>query len=296
MRRPPGRPAATGRRRSPTTARAFSSTTRRAKRGAVVRGGCHALEATGPYTDHGPLVCQDAGSIDGGRHGREWTAVSYLEGRREQSEAADADLGPAADGQWDGAQRRTARNPAQRRRLGRHLIEGHSSCANGWFYLFYSAGACCGRSCDYRLGVARARAFSGLGAQFGQSWTSAIEHWKCPGHGSLVTRPDGRTFLLYHAYHPTGLRAAGRQALLDEVTWKDEWPVINGGRGPSAQPSASSAAKPDRQRTLVDAFDSSRLDPQWQWPWDHPKRSIARGVLRLQAVGRDPANPADTIV
>jgi beta-xylosidase len=47
----------------------------------------------------------------------------------------------------------------------------------------------------------------------------------------------------------------------------------------------------------VDEFDAARLDPHWQWPWDRtPKRSIAGGVLRLQAAGRDPANPADTIV
>ena len=280
--------------------RFFVYYTARRRNGPLCVAVATATKPGGPWTDRGPLVCQDAGSIDA-------MAVTDASGRRYLIWKEDGNSRKLPTPLWaqqltddgtalTGTPTEILRNQAS---WEGHLIEGPFILRrNDWFYLFYSAGACCGRKCDYRLGVARARSILGPWERHAANpILQANEHWKCPGHGSLVTRPDGRTFLLYHAYHPQDFEYAGRQALLDEVTWKDDWPVINDGRGPSAEPSGPTVAKPDGRRTVVDEFDAARLDPQWQWPWDRtPKRSIGAGVLTLQAAGRDPANPADTIV
>ncbi|MDO3702718.1 glycoside hydrolase family 43 protein [Micromonospora sp. C28SCA-DRY-2] len=55
-----------------------------------------------------------------------------------------------------------------------------------------------------------------------------------PGHASMVVK-DGRTWLLYHAWPPgqEGSTDPGRQVWLDEITWQDGKPRVN---GPTAEP------------------------------------------------------------
>jgi beta-xylosidase len=63
---------------------------------------------------------------------------------------------------------------------------------------------------------------------------AANHDWKCPGHGSIVHTTDGRDVLVYHSYPANGAAGAGRESLLDTITWGlDGWPTVNGGRGPS---------------------------------------------------------------
>jgi beta-xylosidase len=112
--------------------------------------------------------------------------------------------------------------------------------------------------------------------------------WKCPGHGSVVRDTEGRDWLLYHAYHAQTFTYVGRQGLLDPVTWKDGWPVINEGRGPGATLAGPAALH--AQQPMVDfreEFKSGKLLPQWQWPQDvDPKVSVANGKLKLSASAR----------
>lgn len=275
--------------------------TARRKNGPLCVAVATAPTPAGPWTDRGPLVCQEAGSIDA-------VPITGEDGRRYLVWKEDGNSRKLPTPLWlqalsdDGAALtgtpvEILRNEAT---WEGHLIEGPFILRrDGWFYLFYSAGACCGRKCDYRLGVARSRALRGPWERHAANpILQANEHWKCPGHGSVVSQPDGRTFLLYHAYHPADFEYAGRQALLDEITWRDGWPAINGGRGPSARaPAPAGIAARDRRVAMLDEFDGARLDPLWQWPWDRtPQRSLRDGVLTLRAAGRDPAFPADTIV
>ena len=55
-----------------------------------------------------------------------------------------------------------------------------------------------------------------------------------PGHASMVEH-DGRTWLIYHACPPgqEGTADSGRQVWLDQVTWEDGRPRVN---GPNAEP------------------------------------------------------------
>jgi beta-xylosidase len=141
----------------------------------------------------------------------------------------------------------------------------------GWFYHFYSGNACCGRGCDYALGVARSRKL--LGPWEKNPANPILDDnatWQCPGHGSIVTTPEGRDFLLYHAYRKRSEAfIIGREALLDEVKWGENgWPTINEGRGPSGTAPAplEKASTRTAQTEFFDGFTSPQLDASWQWP------------------------------
>jgi xylan 1,4-beta-xylosidase len=262
--------------------RFFIYYTARKKDGPLCAAVATADSPGGPYTDRGPMVCQDAGSIDGVPITDE-KGVRYLVWKEDgNSRKLPTPLWaqPLSDDgtKLIGEPREILRNEAS---WEAHLIEGpFIQKRDGWFYLFYSADACCGRRCNYKLGVARSRALLGPWERHPKNpILAANETWKCPGHGSVVTLPDNRTFLLYHAYEPTGFQYTGRQGLLDEVTWgADGWPAINGGKGPSrdaAMPVASASASPSSESAqrapafpFADEFTSPVLTPGWQWPWD----------------------------
>jgi xylan 1,4-beta-xylosidase len=255
----------------------------------------------GPWTDRGPLVCQEVGSIDAAPVTGE-DGVRYLVWKEDgNSRKLPTPLWaqPLSDDGTVlvGKPTEILRNEAP---WEEHLIEGPFILRrDGWFYLLYSAGACCGRACDYRLGAARSRNILGPWERNpGNPILTGNDNWKCPGHGSIVTLADGRTYLLYHAYHPKDFQYAGRQGLLDEVRWRNGWPTVNDGHGPSAHAAApAGTGARDRAVRIVDDFDSARLKPEWQWPWDRtPERTVRAGVLTLRASNRDPSIPADAIV
>ncbi|MCA1849544.1 MAG: family 43 glycosylhydrolase, partial [Acidobacteria bacterium] len=232
----------------------------------------------GPYTDHGPLVCQEVGSIDG-------FPVTDENGRRYLLWKEDGNSVSKPTPIW--AQRLSAdgtRLVGQRREILRNteawerhasrpygdLIEGPAVVRrNGWFYIFYSGNFCCARECNYMVGVARSRKLLGPWEKNPKNPILAgNENWKCPGHGTLVTDPQGRDWLMYHAMHPEDFVYVGRQALIDEVKWgADGWPTINEGRGPSKRADAPAGSRElNAEYRFFDDFTSARLRPGWQWP------------------------------
>lgn len=232
----------------------------------------------GPYTDHGPLVCQEVGSIDGFPVTDE-KGVRYLLWKEDGNSVSKRTpiwaQRLSADGtKLVGSKSELFHNDQAWEKHATlpygDLVEGAAVIRrNGWFYLFYSGNFCCARECNYMLGVARARKLLG---PWEKSPANPImrgnETWKCPGHGTIVTDTRGRDFLLYHAYKADDFVYVGRQALLDEIKWSaDGWPTINEGRGPSVN-AASPFGAPDRaaEYSFFDEFNSLRLLPGWQWP------------------------------
>jgi xylan 1,4-beta-xylosidase len=248
-----------------------------------------ANKPAGPYKDHGPLVCQDAGSIDA-------MAVTDEKGARYLvwKEDGNSRNQPtpiwaqqlAADGtKLVGMPRELIRNDAA---WEAQLVEGPFIMRRGdTFYMFYSGNACCGRECNYALGVARSRRLLGPWEKHtGNPILKGNETWKCPGHGSIVADERGRTFLFYHAYPAKDFVYVGREVLLDEVKWnRVGWPSINNGRGPSGRaPSPLGVADRNAESSFFDQFTSARLQPGWQWPQNNePDVRIeqARGGGRL---------------
>lgn len=282
--------------------RFFVYYTARKKDGPLCVAVATAPRPQGPYRDHGPLVCQEAGSIDA-------VAVTDERGRRYLVWKEDGNSRKQPTPLWaqrlspDGTSLVGPRHELLRNAAAweAHLIEGPFILRrNGWFYLFYSADACCGRACNYKLGVARSRALLG---PWERSPANPIlagnAAWKCPGHGSIVTTPGGRDYLLYHAYQPDDFQFSGRQGLLDEVTWgADGWPAINGGRGPSERAAAPfGIGARSRPREFVDELTGPALQAGWQWPWDRdPARRFVDGSLVLRSTAGDSGSAVDTVI
>jgi beta-xylosidase len=190
----------------------------------------------GPYTDAGPLVCQENASIDpsvvrnanhrpflvwkengGTRPSSLWVQPLTRDLLRLTGERRRIMVGSRAN--WEGG-----------------LIEGpHIVRRQGWHYLFYSGGRCCAPStCRYALGVARARSLYGPWRRYKHNPVlKSDKQWICPGHGSLLQTPSGHWWLLYHGYRASASDRRGREILLDLVRWsRDGWPVIEHGARP----------------------------------------------------------------
>jgi beta-xylosidase len=192
----------------------------------------------GPYTDHGPLVCQPAGSIDPTQV-RDAAGHPYLVWKEDGNSVGQ----PSRI--WI---RRLRANGlgliGPRRQLLRNwdrwegpVIEAPEIVTHdGWLYMFYSGNTYGpAPTCQYALGVARAKSVFGPWRRDPSNpILRSNRHWRCPGHVSPVSDGAGRLWLLYHAYPAQSDPAAPRQALLDVVTWdRDDWPSVNGGHGPS---------------------------------------------------------------
>src|SRR5437868_5995478 len=116
-----------------------------------------ASKPTGPYTDKGPLVCQQMGSIDP-FFVRDENDKPFLIWK-EDGNAFDKPTWLWAE-QLDESGTKLLGKP---KKLFRNtelweggVVEGaYVLPRDGWFYFFYSGNACCGRGCKYAMGVAR---------------------------------------------------------------------------------------------------------------------------------------------
>jgi beta-xylosidase len=259
----------------------------RRKSGSLCVAVATARAPQGPYRDHGPLVCQEVGSIDGfpvtDERGRRY--LLWKEDGNSVSKPTPIWAQPlSADGtRLVGEKREILRNDQPWEKHASlpygDLIEGPAIVRrNGWFYMFYSGNFCCARECNYMIGVARSRKLLGPWEKNpANPIVAGNDNWKCPGHGTVVTDTRGRDWMMYHAMHPKDFVYVGRQALLDEVKWgANGWPTINEGKGPSSR-----AAAPLNNRELkaeykfFDDFVTQRIRPGWQWPQaNEPRISI----------------------
>lgn len=252
------------------TARRFEG---KDKKGTLCIAVAVADKPEGKYADKGTLVCQEMGSIDAFflRDENNKPFLVWKEDgndRRQPTWLYAAEL-DASLTKLKGEPQKLFRNEGSG--WENHVVEGsYILRRNGWFYHFYSGNACCGRDCNYALGVARSRALLGKWEKNPNNpILAANEVWQCPGHGSIVRTPNGVDYLLYHAYRKrSDAFNIGREALLDRIEWTaDGWAQINGGRGPSntaALPFANSRQKPFSG--IFNEFNDSRIEPDWQYP------------------------------
>ncbi len=259
----------------------------------------------GPWTDHGPLVAQAAGSIDGmaidDEKGDRWLVWKEDGNSRQQPTPIWAQRLDDHGTKLIGEPQELFRNDQP---WEGPLIEGPFVMRRGeWFYLFYAGNACCGRGCSYGTGVARAKALLGPWEKYaGNPIVGTNEHFRGPGHGSIVDDPGGRLWYFYHAYALPAFIDTGREMLMDEITFgADGWPSVNGGHGPSdSAPSPAGAVQRREERAFFDDFTGSTLQPGWQWPVaDEPKVRIDRaggGDLVLQPAPAQAAALPDAVL
>lgn len=251
------------------------------KGGNLAVGVASADRPEGPYRDHGPLVGQPDGSIDAFPV-RDEKGQPYLVWKEDGNSIGQptpiwAQPMNAARTALTGTKTELFRNTAPWE--GR-LVEGVSMVRHGgYFYAFYAANGCCGGSCTYATGVARAKTLLGPWEKYTRNpILTQNDTWKCPGHGTAVER-NGHWYLLHHAYTAApGGEMVGRQGLLSEFIWNaGGWPVfVSGGLG---APAPTRPAPPVR-----DGFDGAALGLAWQWPVEYrPAAAVGGGQLHLTA-------------
>nr|WP_262904593.1 family 43 glycosylhydrolase [Hymenobacter lucidus] len=249
--------------------------------GNLAVGVASAARPEGPYTDHGPLVGQPVGSIDGFPM-RDENGQLYLIWKEDGNSVQQPTpiwaqrLNDARTALVGEKQELFRNDPAT---WEGNLVEGVSMVRHGgYFYAFYAGNGCCGRGCTYATGVARAKNLLGPWEKFAQNPVLVNnDTWKCPGHGTALEH-EGRWYLLHHAYQAGSQEFVGRQGVLSEFTWTDSgWPAFRGG----STPVAAEAAPP---RRFTDEFEGKTLLPTWQWPIEQrPVFTLTAGRLQLSA-------------
>lgn len=245
----------------------------------------------GPYTDHGPIVAQEDGSIDAAPV-TDTNGVRYLVWKEDGNSRNQPSIIWAQKLNDEGTKLVGEMHELIRNEAGWEggVVEGPFILRrNGWFYLFYSGNGCCGNGCTYALGVARSRSLLGPWEKNpANPILAGNETWKCPGHGSIVPDESGKYFLLYHAYSTAGTIFTGREGMLDEVKFgADGWPTINNGNGPSVKMiSPLGAAQKVSGASYTDDFTGKNLESGWQWPQHRePGHRLENGKLLLAVNG-----------
>ena len=255
---------------------------------------------TGPYTDHGELVAQEAGSIDAmafsDQEGQRW--LVWKEDGNSRKQPTPLWLQRLTDDglKLTGERKEILRNDAE---WEGQLVEGpFIFFRDGYYYMLYAGAGCCGRDCNYAVGVARARNVQGPWEKHpGNPILTGNRSWRCPGHGSVVVDPKGRHWFLYHAYAADTFTATGREMMLDPITFDDHgWPRIGHGGGPTVRGNAPfNVASRHDEVSFTDEFDGAMLQTGWLWPQDRvPLYELTGGALVLTVPdnSRDPFTAA----
>lgn len=248
------------------------------KGGNLCVGVASADRPEGPYRDHGPLICQEVGSIDAFPM-RDENGKLYMIWKE------DANSVGKPTPIWIQAmnEERTALT-GEKKELFRNnepwegnLVEGVSMIKkNGYYYAFYAAAACCGRGCNYVTGIARSRSLFGPWEKYNKNPVLTHEgSWKCPGHGTPVEK-DGKYYFLYHAYDTASNVYVGRQGLLAEFRFTpDGWIEFIEDR---TQPAVAIPSIDER-------FKERTLSHHWQWSvFQNMDKQVKRRRLQLGAL------------
>jgi len=234
----------------------------------------------GPYTDHGPLVGQPDGSIDGfpvqDENGQPYLLWKEDGNSVQKPTPIWAQRLNADRTKLVGEKTELFRNTAA---WEGNLVEGPSVVRHGgYFYMFYAANGCCGAGCTYATGVARAKNLLGPWEKYDRNpILTKNDAWACPGHGTAIER-QGHWYMLHHAYQTGSMQYVGRQGVLSEFTWTAAgWPEFLNNHG---TPTAAAPAP----GTVADEFASPALAPSWEWPVeDKPQFALQNGRLLLTA-------------
>jgi beta-xylosidase len=248
------------------------------KNGNLCVGVASADRPEGPYKDHGPLVCEELGSIDAFPI-RDKSGKLFLIWKEDANSAGE----PTPIWACEMNEERTALI-GQKKELFRNdaaweksLVEGVSIIQhNEYYYAFYAAAGCCGSGCSYVSGVARAKDILGPWEKYPKNPILVdAENWICKGHGTAIEK-DGKFYFLYHAYDRKTSAFTGRQGLLQEFTFtKDHWITFVNTKNDTLT----------REKILTDEFKGNKLDDIWQWSvFQEVNYQMKDDVLRLSAL------------
>ncbi|MGL5435132.1 MAG: family 43 glycosylhydrolase [Lachnospiraceae bacterium] len=177
----------------------------------------------------------------------------------------------------------------------KHAPEGpHLLKKDGYYYCFLAEG---GTGKGHMVTVARSKQLYGPYEDCPYnpilSQTDAAGVLQCCGHGKPVSTPDGRWFMVYlcSRFLDGKWGMLGRETALDEIVWTpDGWPVIKGGRKPTAM--APLPFWPEQLADSIGANDIRVADRSTAWMAPRtidPERIQVKpdGMIRIMGDGRD---------
>lgn len=173
---------------------------------------------------------------------------------------------------------------------GAHPEGPHLVHRDGWWYLLVAEG---GTGPGHMVTIARSRNIHG---PFDPAPTNPVlshrstdSSVQSTGHSDLVQRADGSWALVYLGTRPRGSfprwHTNGRETFLAEVSWVDDWPVID-----ESLPEHAPA-----DTGFEDTFREERLHPRWVSPGAFPASfaepdgtglRLARGRARVDRDAR----------
>ena len=136
----------------------------------------------------------------------------------------------------------------------------------GYYHMLVAEGGTAGPPTSHMVVSARAKSLDGPWENspynpIVHTW-SRDEKWWSKGHGSLVEGPNGKWYLVYHAYE-NGYWTLGRQTLLEPVEWTaDGWLKSTGVDVSKPIPKPGNEAVPHGM-ALSDDFSTNKMGVQW---------------------------------
>ena len=229
--------------------------------GALAVAVASADKPEGPYKDHGILVEQPMGSIDGFSM-RDENGKLYLVWKEDGNSQRKPTIMFMQEMNEDRTKLLGSPKEMFRDTEGweRNLVEGASILKhNNYFYTIYAAAACCGSGCTYATGVARSKSLHGPWEKYSKNPLLTEEgDWRCQGHGTAFKDGD-KYYFLYHGYHKKDGVYTGRQGLLKEFTFTpDGWIAFKDGF-------IYSDENYSQKINFTDKFNGKKLAPSWNW-------------------------------
>lgn len=168
-------------------------------------------------------------------------------------------------------------------------IEGQSILKrDNYYYLFYSAGACCGIECTYHVNVARSETITGPYEDYEQNpILTNRDGWKCPGHGTFVNNQKEETYYIYHAYRASSNVFTGREGLVSQLHWAPNgWPAFD-----------SQLATQKSPTSMRYDFGKKHAPVFWQWDFRYMQPIIKESHGKLDLSGSyDKQNLAGAVI
>lgn len=176
-------------------------------------------------------------------------------------------------------------------------LEGPKIRKIGDYYYYLNAqGGTAGPATSHMVVVARSKSIDG-------PWENApnnplirtysrTERWWSKGHGSLIDTPDGKWWIVYHAYENQFMNM-GRQTLLEPVEFtKDGW--IEAPLGTAIEQPIRKPIDSEKIADRRDKLDEYRIGLDWKYykNYDPTRVSIKDKVLTMKAQGKTPAESA----
>jgi xylan 1,4-beta-xylosidase len=176
--------------------------------------------------------------------------------------------------------------------------EGPKMLRHGeYYYMVLAEGGTAGPPTSHMVVVARSRSVEGPWENSPYNpiirTTSRDERWWSKGHATPVEGPDGKWYVVYHAYE-NGYYNLGRHTLLEPVEWtKDGWLKAVGTdvARPIEKPGSASVT---HGFPLSDDFSKDKMGVQWSFykgtDSDKQRYRYENGSLVLKAKGTTPAD------